>query len=171
MIPMNVCGDGRDGTIGLLLYNLRNIANAQPRIDQQTALRAVQKVAMRFFPMAVFADYIGIRIDFVYGKPILHPYAPYPFLFPVRTAKEEQIFLLFLRLYRYESKSGRRFRSRIICLRIVSAILYFRLAFPMRSPCRTRVSTPSAVFLRMSRRSSAAPCRSKSTTVEPPYSK
>ena len=97
MIPMNVCGDGRDGTIGLLLYNLRNIANAQPRIDQQTALRAVQKVAMRFFPMAVFADYIGIRIDFVYGKPILHPYAPYPFLFPVRTVKGEQIFLLFLR--------------------------------------------------------------------------
>lgn len=95
MIPMNVCGDGRDGTIGLLLYNLRNIANAQPRIDQQTALRAVQKVAMRFFPMAVFADYIGIRIDFVYGKPILHPYAPYPFLFPVRTVKGEQIFLLF----------------------------------------------------------------------------
>lgn len=36
-------------------------------------------------------------------------------------------------------------------------IAYFRFACPIRSPCRTRVSTPSAVFRTTSGRSSAAP--------------
>ncbi len=53
---------------------------------------------MGLFPVAVFADYIGVRLHPVYGKPIVHSPAPFPrppgFLLPLLSALFPALFLV-----------------------------------------------------------------------------
>ena len=72
VIPVYVSGCGGNGLIRQLAHRIADIADAETCVNQQAALRSVQKIAMGFFPVPVFADDVCIAVDLVNGKPIVH---------------------------------------------------------------------------------------------------
>ena len=72
VIPMDMRGDGGDVFIGQFADLLVNIADPEPRIDQETALAAYQEIAVRFLPMAILAYNIRRFVEFIYREPIIH---------------------------------------------------------------------------------------------------
>ena len=71
MVPMNMRRYGGNGFICQLANLFVNIANTEPRIDQQAPLASDQKIAVCFFWVAVFADNVSAVVDFFYRKPMI----------------------------------------------------------------------------------------------------
>ncbi len=70
MIPVNMRRN-RSNSLICQLFNLRrNIADAKPRVDQQRTVISFKEIAVRFFPMTVFADYMCAGIN------CINPIAP-----------------------------------------------------------------------------------------------
>ena len=79
MVPVDVCGNRGDRLIGQPRGQGGNIAHTQARINQQGAFLPNQKIAVRFLPMAVFANGAGIRIKPFSRKPDFHRH-PFPII-------------------------------------------------------------------------------------------
>ena len=87
MIPMDMSGDSGNRLVRQLFYLVINIANTEAGINQKTAFGTVQKIAVRFLPMTVFADDVGIRVNAVYCKPIVHTFVPFKMSLPISIAQ------------------------------------------------------------------------------------
>ena len=79
VVPVDVGGHGCHRETGQLVHLVRNMADAQAGVDEQTALCAAEQVAVGLLPVAVLADDIGITVYFIGGKPVFHktPYTPF----------------------------------------------------------------------------------------------
>jgi len=72
MVPVNVCGDGGNRLVSQPDDFIMDVADSESGMNQQTALRAIQEIAMRFFPVAVFAYDITFPVNLIYRKPRIH---------------------------------------------------------------------------------------------------
>ena len=78
MIPVNMRRN-RSNSLICQLFNLRrNIADAKPRVDQQRTVISFKEIAVRFFPMTVFADYMCAGINCINRKPRFHCHSLFP---------------------------------------------------------------------------------------------
>ena len=75
VVPVDMGGHRRHRAPGQRSHHRRDIADAQPRVNEQGAVPAVEQIAVGLLPVAVFADDIGIRVHLVHGEPcalVLH---------------------------------------------------------------------------------------------------
>ena len=72
MVPMYVRCYGGNGLCRQRRHRLPYVADSQSGIYQQAALFALKQIAVRLFPVPVFAYYMRITADGIYCKPIFH---------------------------------------------------------------------------------------------------
>ena len=75
VVPVDMGGHRRHRAPGQRRHHRRDIADAQPRVNEQSAVPAVEQITVGLLPVAVFADDIGIRVHLVHGEPwvfVLH---------------------------------------------------------------------------------------------------
>ena len=75
VVPVDMGGHRRHRAPGQSSHHRRDIADAQPCVNEQSAVPAVEQITVGLLPVAVFADDIGIRVHLVHGEPwflVLH---------------------------------------------------------------------------------------------------
>ena len=97
VIPMHMSRQYRNWQFRQRIHNFFDVGNAQPCIDENGSILSAQQVAVRLFPMFVFADSKRITINLLNGKPATHFNSPKPLMilqYPQQTAPIEYLYYI-----------------------------------------------------------------------------